>query len=284
MDQSNNTESEPFALFGIGSHPLDKNALVYSKIITSALDLHPVLLHVAKRGSSGKDAQAILDSTKDEFPEDTADHLILKGSPKTEILRELERKNYKLLILGSSIRDADQPVPSLSRELALRSKTSVLVVRNPPQQLRQILICTGAHTISLDVISWGIDLAKSAGVRATILHVASGAPAMYTGLSALEEGISDVLERDHALAQHLRQSANMAEEAGVDARIEFRHGMVIEEILRSCEMEVYDLVVIGAPLPLIRIEQLLMGRVAPKLLASCKFPTVIVRNNGNSSV
>ncbi len=283
MDRSNQTQAQPLALFGIGSHPLDQNALAYSKMITSALDLRPVLLHVVKRSSSCEDAQAVIDGTKDVFLEDEADHLILKGSPKGEILSELERKNYKLLILGSSIRGADQPVPSLSRELAMRSKTSVLIIRNPPQRFHQILICTGAHTISLDVIAWGIHLAKSAGVRATILHVASGAPAMYTGLSALEEGISDVLERDHALAQHLRQSANMAEEAGVEARIEFRHGMVIEEILRSCEMEVYDLVVIGAPLPLIRIEQLLMGRVAPKLLASCKFPTVIVRNNGNAS-
>jgi nucleotide-binding universal stress UspA family protein len=275
MDRSNKSEAKPLALIGIGTHPLDQNALAYSKMITSALDLRPVLLHVAKKGSSREKAEAILDETKDQYPEDEANHLILKGSPKAEILSELERENYKLLILGSSFREADQPIPSLSRELALRSNTSVLIIRNPPQHIHQILICTGAHTISLDAIAWGIHFAKSA-------HVPSGAPAMYTGLSALEEGLSDVLERDHALAQHLRQSASMAEEAGVDARIEFRHGMVLEEILRSCEMDVYDLVVIGAPLPLIRIEQLLMGRVAPKLLASCKFPIVIVRNNKSS--
>ncbi len=282
MDQSNNSEAKPLALFGIGNRPLDENALAYSKTITSTLGLRPVLLHVAKKGSSRAEAEAILDDIKDQFREDEADHLILRGSPKAEILRELERKNYRLLIVGSSFREADQPIPSLSRELALRSKISVLIVRNPPQRFQQILICTGAHTISLDSIAWGIQLAKSAHVKATILHVASGAPAMYTGLAALEEGLSEVLERDHTLAQHLRQSASMAEESGVEARIEFRHGMVLEEILRSCEMDVYDLVVIGAPLPLIRIEQLLMGRVAPKLLASCKFPIVIVRNNRSS--
>jgi len=282
MDQSNNSEAKPLALFGIGNRPLDENALAYSKTITSTLGLRPVLLHVAKKGSSRAEAEAILDDIKDQFREDEADHLILRGSPKAEILRELERKNYRLLIVGSSFREADQPIPSLSRELALRSKISVLIVRNPPQRFQQILICTGAHTISLDSIAWGIQLAKSAHVKATILHVASGTPAMYTGLAALEEGLSEVLERDHTLAQHLRQSASMAEESGVEARIEFRHGMVLEEILRSCEMDVYDLVVIGAPLPLIRIEQLLMGRVAPKLLASCKFPIVIVRNNRSS--
>ncbi len=282
MDHSINSEAKPLALFGIGNLPLDQNALAYSKMITKSLGLRPVLVHVAKKGSSRAETEAILNDTKDQYPEDEADRLILKGSPKTEILHELESKNYKLLIVGSSFREAEQPIPSLSRELALRSNTSVLIVRNPPQRFHQILICTGAHTISLDSIAWGIQLAKSAHVKATILHVASGAPAMYTGLSALEEGLSEVLERDHALAQHLRQSANMAEEAGVEARIEFRHGMVLEEILRSCEMDVFDLVVIGAPLPLIRIEQLLMGRVAPKLLASCKFPIVIVRNNNTS--
>lgn len=282
MDRSNNSEAKPLALFGIGNRPLDLNALTYSKMIISSLNLRPVLVHVAKKGSSRQKAEAILNNTKDQYPEDEADHLILRGSPKSEILRELERKNYKLLVLGSSFREVDQPIPSLSRELALRSTTSALIVHNPPQHFHQILICTGAHTISLDAIAWGIQLAKSARVKATILHVASGAPAMYTGLSALEEGLSEVLERDHALAQHLRQSASMAEKASVEARIEFRHGMVLEEILRSCEMDVYDLVVIGAPLPLIRIEQLLMGRVAPKLLASCKFPIVIVRNNESS--
>ena len=283
MASSSTSDSKPRALFGIGERALDTNALSFAKNITTALNLHPVLLHVAAKDSTHSEAEAILNKTKDQFPEGKADHLILKDSPKTEILGELERKDYQLLILGSSIRDADQPVPSLSRELAMRSKTSVLIIRNPPQHFRQILICTGAHTISLDSIAWGIHLAKSANVRATILHVASGAPAMYTGLSALEEGIADVLERDHALAKHLRQSASMAEEAGVEARIEFRHGMVIEEILRSCEMEVYDLAIIGAPLPLLRIEQLLMGRVAPKLLASCKFPIVIVRSDNASS-
>ena len=283
MASSGTSESKPRALFGIGHHALDANALAFAKHITNALNLHPVLLHVAAKDSSHAEAEAILDNTKEQFPEDKAEHLILIGSPKAEILQELERKDYQLLILGSSIRDEDQPVPSLSRELAMQSKVSVLIMRNPPTHLHQILICTGAHTISLDSIAWGIHLAKSANIRATILHVASGAPAMYTGLSALEEGISDVLERDHALAKHLRQSASMAEEAGVEARIEFRHGMVVEEILRSCEMEVYDLAIIGAPLPLLRIEQLLMGRVAPKLLASCKFPLVIVRSDNASS-
>jgi nucleotide-binding universal stress UspA family protein len=101
---------------------------------------------------------------------------------------------------------------------------------------------------------------------------------MYTGLNALEEGVEEVLSRETPLAQHLKEAAQRAEESGVNAKIELRHGMVAEEILRACEMEAYDLVVIGSPDPRALLSRLTLGRVAPQLLASTPISILIVRS------
>jgi nucleotide-binding universal stress UspA family protein len=184
-----------------------------------------------------------------------------------------------LLVLGTSQRDPKSSVSPLTKRIALDADTTVLAIQNPPQIPECFLICTGGHEASVPIVQRSIYLAKALDVRVTILHILSSPPAMYTGLPAVEEDLSQLLSRDHPLAHHLREVANIAKEGGVDAKLELRHGIVAEEILRACEMKRYDLVVIGAPSPGSRIETLLLGQVAPHLLASSQKSTMIVRNH-----
>ncbi|NIS78991.1 MAG: universal stress protein [Anaerolineales bacterium] len=279
MDRSSKPQNNSYALICIGDRPLDHQALSFAESISRALMLDPVLLHVSPPEADPQHAEQLLAAACEALEWETVECRTAEGSAKIEILRELDSRPYQLLILGTSERESHLPVSPLSRDLAVRANTSVLLVRNPPEKIRQFLICTGGHTASFAPITWGIRLAQATDAHVTFLHVVSSAPAMYTGLPALDEGLSEVLARDHPLAHHLKKIANMAEAASVEANLEFRHGMVIEEILRSCEVETHDLVVIGAPQSRARIDTLLLGRIAPKLLASSNLSTVIVRDN-----
>ena len=69
----------------------------------------------------------------------------------------------------------------------------------------------------------------------------------------------------------------MAEEHHVSAKLELRHGVVVEEILRACEVGDFDLVIIGSPEPRSIFERLALGQVGPQLLTSTKIPLLIAR-------
>lgn len=101
---------------------------------------------------------------------------------------------------------------------------------------------------------------------------------MYTGLPALEGSLEEIMSRDLPLSQHLKQAATLAEEAQVKARVELRRGIVAEEIVRACEVEPIDLIVIGAPRRWALINRLLLGRVGPQLIASMHCSILIVRD------
>lgn len=279
MPQSENMHDHAQALICIGDRPVNPAAMTFSATLLDKLQLTPVLFHVAPEKATPSQTDSIVAAVHSTLGRQDVEVKIVHGNPRDEILRELERGSYQLLVLGTSIREAHLPSSPLSRDLAGRAGISVLIIRNPPQEIREILICTAGHPASLNVVTWGLHLAQTSKARATVLYIASSPPAMYTGLPALEEGLAQVLARDNPLSKHLKETAALAHEAGVEASLEYRHGMVTEEILRACEMITYDLVVVGAPQPRQRIEPLLLGSVIPELLASSNLSTVIVRNH-----
>jgi nucleotide-binding universal stress UspA family protein len=265
------------ALICIGDRPRDEMALLFTRRIVQAFDLHPILLHVIPPRSSAQEGERLLQLAHEIIAIETAELQCVEGIARKEIASELKRRDYHLVIVGTSIRDPESRPSPLSQHLANSVHASVLLIRNPPEEICQILICTGGHPESANAIEWGIHLAKETNDQVTILHVVSSPPAMYTGLNEIDENLSEVLARDIPLSHHLKEAARLAEEAGVQAKLELRHGLVIEEILRSSEMNSHDLVIIGAPKPHSLTSRILLGSVAPKLLASTHRSTLIVR-------
>lgn len=265
------------ALVCIGERPRDEKALLFTRKILQAFNFHPTLFHVTTGGSCMQEGNQLLQAAQEIIAFETAELHCVEGNVRKEIARELRQQSYCLVIVGTSKRDPNLRPSPLSQHLANRVRTSVLLIRNPPEEICRILICTGGHPESANAIEWGIHLAKATNDQATILHVVSSPPTMYTGLEEIEEDLSEVLARDVPLTHHLKSAASMAEEAGVQAKLELRHGLVTEEILRSAEVNAHDLVVIGAPKPRALFKHILLGFIAPKLLASTLRSTLIVR-------
>ena len=193
---------------------------------------------------------------------ENAELRVVQGNVKDAIVQELDRKEYKIIILGTTLREPELAPTRLSQDIANRVKVSALLMRNPPEEVKKILVCTGGHSTSNLSITWGIQLAKAIEEQVTILHVVSSAPTMYTGLQALEQDLSELLSRDIPLAHHLKDAAALAEKEGVHANLELRHGLVIEEILRSTDVYPQHLVVLGAPTSHTLVNRLLRGRIA----------------------
>ncbi len=277
MDKSNPEIGEVLSLICVGKIPRDETNMRFAEMITNALNLRPTLFHVAPQDAPSEERENLMEAARAMLTSEDVDVRFAVGSVEAEIQREITQGPYQLLILETSMSDPDQPVSPLSQRLANRADVSVLIIRNPPDKIEELLICTGGHPGSAHAISWGIQLAQTTQASATILHVASSTPSMYTGLPALEEGLQQVLTRNSSLSAHLKEAATMAEEAGVDAKLQLRHGVVAEEIVRACEVEPTDLVILGAPKRKALIDRLLLGRIAPQFISSSKCSTLIAR-------
>ncbi|HEY44554.1 MAG TPA: universal stress protein [Anaerolineae bacterium] len=280
MKQTVQSQGEGYSLIGIGRAARDPKHMRYAEAVSKAMGLRPVLFHVSSPDEPPEEGERLLATARAMLTTEDVEVLHVEGDVEDEIIGELKRRPYQLLVMETSISDPDQSASQLSQRLANRAKVSVLLVRNPPERIAEILICTGGHPASTPAVSLGINLAQAIRANATILYVASSTPSMYTGLPALEEGLEQVLTRESPLSNHLKEAASIAEAAGVETKLELRHGVVAEEIIRACDVKPNDLVVIGAPKPGALIDRLLLGRVAPQLISSNKCSTLIVRNNG----
>jgi nucleotide-binding universal stress UspA family protein len=279
MQDTTPSENKERALICVGQGEIDQDAILFMQDFVTAMNFHPVIFHVLPPNYPQLAAERLLAEIRDRAGFEDAEIRCIEGNVKEEILNELEHRSYRIIILGTTERATELPPSRLSQAIANSVSISTLVMRNPTPTINEILICTGGHSGSNNVVEWGIELARATQEKVTILHVLSSTPTMFTGLDAVEEDLSQVLSRDNPLAHHLKDAAAAAEAAGIEADIELRHGLVTEEILRAYEMRPHHLIVLGAPKSGSIFNRILFGRIAPSLLASTHRSTLIIRDS-----
>jgi nucleotide-binding universal stress UspA family protein len=277
MPKTENEQILGHSILCIGEAGPDANSVHFAETIVEALNYDLALLHVPKPGKDKAEVGQVIAETIDILDETPELVQPREGSFESFIQKQLDHEHYQLIILGATKGSAEKPLTARSRRLASTLADSVLVLRDPPEKIKKILICTGGHPASNLVIDTGIRLAEKLNASATILHVVTSSPTMYTGLDAFEEKLETVMKRDTPLAEHLRAAAARAETAGIDSHIELRHGMVTEEILRASDVDNYDLTVIGSHEPNQFFQRLTMGRIGPQLVSSIQNSILIVR-------
>jgi nucleotide-binding universal stress UspA family protein len=279
MPQKSANDTSPFALIAVGGLSLDQGAMRLVASVVSALEMEPVLLHVIKPGGEAETGEQYLEKARDMLGIPSAETLLKEGTVAGEIQAELDRRNYRLLVLETGGVSPGHPSTQLSQKLANRVSLSVLLVRPPAGEIKRMLICTSGSPISDGLIRWGLKLAKVTSAQPTVLHVASAAPEMYAGLPMLTEDLSNLLSRDTPLSSHLKEVAVLAESLGVDAQLELRHGLVAEEITRACDMQDYDFIVIGAAKSPKLVDGWLIDKVTPLVLPSITCSILVVRTD-----
>ena len=182
--------NEKLALVCVGRGEIDQNALSFTKDFLIAMKLQPVVFHVLPPGTPHEESDALLDKICKNIGIENAECRRIEGKVKDEIQRELDRQNYQLIVLGTTERNPELPPSRLSQDITNSVNVSALLIRNPPPEINEILICTGGHSTSNIAVNWGINLAQATQGSVTILHVVSSAPTMYTGLEEFKEDLS----------------------------------------------------------------------------------------------
>ncbi|MBI2845805.1 MAG: universal stress protein [Chloroflexi bacterium] len=175
--------------------------------------------------------------------------LVRRGHAAEEILREIEKGDYELVILGARGRRGITRflLGSTAARIVENAPIPVLIVRRGRPTLERILICTaGGEPSELD-IRFGGRIARLAEAPATLLHVMSQLPlSARSGAEELEASFEVLVSQGTREALHLQSGLEMLKEVGVEGEARIRRGLVVDEILGEAQEGDYDLIVIGA--------------------------------------
>jgi nucleotide-binding universal stress UspA family protein len=248
---------------------------VIARITTSPV----TLLHVVRQKEERAAGDRILAFAHEMLPDLTVKTRIRRGDPIGRILTEIREGGYDLVVVGApqAVGLTQRLLSSATLQIIRRAPTSVLVVGQARPGLERILICTGGLEVAEPVIETGAQLAGVAQVQATLLHVVSPIPSMYTGLNEIEETLPDLLRTATPIARHLHQGAEILTRHQVTAELKLRYGVVTDEILREAHEGNYDLIVIGVVKTASRLKRWLLGDVTREIVDRALLPVLVVR-------
>ncbi len=200
------------------------------------------------------------------------------GHPAEQILQEIERGNYDLIVIGARGRSRLTRflLGSVSYRVLEHATIPVLIVRRAPPHIRKILVATGGHPDSEPTMRFGAQLAHALGAEETLLHVTVPVPQMYTGLEEMDETLAELMQSETVEGRMLRAGARIMNEQQVEGHIELRHGVVEDEIIREAVDGNYDLIVIGASTPPGTIGWLALGNITRRVIDRTRRPVLVV--------
>lgn len=267
-----------------GGMPFAAATVRFGGLVAAETRAAVTLLHVISGDAAVRAGQQVLSAAREMLPDVPVDPILRQGSPTRRILAEARAGDHDLIVIGAH--QGSPLVPrlagSVARQVIRRAKASVLVVRGDRPQLGHLLICTGGSEVAEPVVEMGARLAGAARGRATLLHVATHVPSMYTGLSEIEETLPELLSSDTSVAQHLRHGAETLARHGVTAELELRHGVAADEILREAQEGDYDLIVIGASGATGRFRGWLLGNVTWQIIDQALRPVLVVKGDNTA--
>ena len=237
------------------------------------------LLHVLSRGHDQERAEACLTRARKALKNCMVETKLRQGDPFPEIQAEVEESGADLVVLGPN------EAPGLKRHLlgsvttqvVRRVPCSVLVAQQARSRLERVLICSGGADVADDVIKTGAWLARAEGGSATLLHVVTPVPSMYTGLDELDESLTELLQTDTPVARHLRNGAEILEQQEVPAELRLRYGVVSDEIIREARLGNHDLIVLGAAKGRAKLKRFMLGEVTEQVVERAPRSVLIVR-------
>ncbi len=265
-------------LYFIPNQELSPITIHFTAKVATRMGVSVHVLAVSNDSEKLERAAATLASAQDEFGDMTVTSEFISGDPITVLQAELKRDNYALLLMRVNRRR--HLIPSRFRfmfhQIMRQSGVPVLMVRKASEKLDRMLVCTGGMQISEPVVSLSTRLAGQVGMTASLLTVSAAVPSMYTGIKAMEETIEEVLESDTPMAQHLRHSAEMLTNHGIDAEIKIRHGDVVEAILEEAIQGKYDLIVLGSTEGW-TLRGLMLGNVTQQIINRAPCAVLVVK-------
>ncbi|MCF7822586.1 MAG: ATP-binding cassette domain-containing protein [Candidatus Marinimicrobia bacterium] len=158
------------------------------------------------------------------------------GDRATEILVKVQTQAYDILMLDQVMSDAENSIgsESVQRVILEQAALPVMIVSGQRASIKQILICTAAGEPGKTDVQVGSRLALRTGASVTVMSVI--------------DPTTDAQEESRTY-HYLEQAMQSLGALGVACQTLVLRGIPIEEILAEGGKAMYDMVVIGAPLP-----------------------------------
>jgi nucleotide-binding universal stress UspA family protein len=177
---------------------------------------------------------------------------IRRGDSYEQILEEAVAHAYDLVVVGGGGQHHGLlhfKVGSTTSKLARKLHTHFLVARNIPNQVKKVLVCTGAEAPAVDTMRVSGQMLAGLPAEITVLHVMSQI-SLKPG-SIPEELIATAetaIAKNTREGQHLQRAMQQLSQAGITGSIipRLRHGLVVDEVLAEVRQGKYDIMVVGA--------------------------------------
>jgi nucleotide-binding universal stress UspA family protein len=151
----------------------------------------------------------------------------------------------------------------------------VPVIRLP---LKSILISAGGLGYEVDAENLALQVSTANRAEVTILHVIPPTDLDYPTTRDVRAHAGDLQDTDTILGRSLRRGLEIADAAGLKAKLITRHGHVVEEILGEVKRGNYDMVCMGSRYSAHALRQLYTPNITADVADAVNCPLLTVRH------
>lgn len=199
-----------------------------------------------------------------------AEHVIPEIAKKGNyitVVSPLGRPQLRRWFTGRSIR-------SFMEEI----KGPILYVPEIRLPLKKLLISAGGLGYEVDAENLAFQVATASRADVTILHVVPPTGLDYQTTRDMRGHVKDLADTDTLLGRSLRDALDIAQSAGLNAKITTRQGNVVEEILAEIKEGNYDMACMGSSYSAHSLRQLYTPNVTAEVAEAELCPTLTVRH------
>jgi nucleotide-binding universal stress UspA family protein len=188
------------------------------------------------------------------------------GGKYITVVSPLGRTRIRRLLTGRSIR----PLMEKIREPILY----VPEIRFP---IKKVLISAGGLGYEAAAENLALQIAAVNQAEVTILHVVPPTDLDYPTTRGVRGHIADLAETNTLPGRSLRHALEMAQEAGLNARVMGRQGIVVEEIVEEVQGGNYELVCMGSSYSANTLRQYYAPNITAEIADIVRCPLLIAR-------
>ena len=164
------------------------------------------------------------------------------------------------------------------RVLMEEIKGPILYVPEIRLPLKSLLISAGGLGYEVDAENLALQVATLSRADVTILHVIPPTDLDYPTTRNMRAHAGDLQDTDTILGRSLRKGLEIAENAGLNAKLITRQGHVVEGILAEVRSGNYDMVCMGSRYSAHALRQLYTPNVTAEVAEGVSCPVLTVRH------
>jgi nucleotide-binding universal stress UspA family protein len=164
------------------------------------------------------------------------------------------------------------------RVLMEEIKGPILYVPEIRLPLKRLLISAGGLGYEVDAENLALQVATLSRADVTIVHVIPPTDLDYPTTRDIIGHAGDLQDTDTLLGRSLRKGLDIAEKAGLNAKLITRQGHVVEEILAEVKSGSYDMVCMGSRYSAHALRQLYTPNVTAEVAEAANCPLLTVRH------